>query len=91
MTMAVKKQLPTSIKLAILAILAALGIFYILEKPPVDGVNNYQKQSMPKPFIQSRGSDYSSRKSTDSDSDAVSLTGKSGSYDEARIGNEYKQ
>lgn len=90
MTSAMKKQLSISIKLAILAILSALGIFYILEKPPVDRVNNYQKQSVPKPFIRSTNSDYSSRNSVDSESDAVSLTGKSGSYDEARVGKEYK-
>ena len=86
-----KKQLSLSIKIAILAILAVMGISYILEKSPVDEVSNYKKEKMPKPYVRSRDNDYFSSKSSDTDSDAVSLTGQSGAYDEVRIGGEYEK
>ena len=86
-----KKQLSLSIKIAIFTLLAVMGIVYILEKSPVDEVSNYKKEAMPKPYKRSSNSDYFSSKSADSDSDAVSLTGKSGAYDEVRIGGEYEE
>lgn len=81
-----KKQLSITIKLVILAVLATIGIMYVLEKSPVSEVSNYQKQEMPKPYRGSSSSDYFSRQSSTADSDAVSLTGQSGAYDEVRIG-----
>ena len=75
-----------TIKLVITLILAIFGILYILEKSPVSGISNYEKTEMPKPSYRSSGSSYSSKSSSQRESDDVSLTGKSGSYDEVRIG-----
>lgn len=84
-----KKQTVITIQVAVFTVLAVLGIMYILEKSPVDEVSNYKKEAMPKPYKRSSNSDYFSSKSSQSDSDAVSLTGQSGAYDEVRIGGEY--
>ena len=76
------------IKLIITALLGGLGIFYILKKPPTAEINSYKKQSMPKPYRYKKNDNriYSSENS--SDSDAISLTGKKGSYDEHLIGRD---
>ena len=65
---------------------------YIMEKSPRSEVRDYQKQTMPKSsYSRSSGgffSDLSSsaRGENAGDNDDISLTGKSGRYDEVRIG-----
>lgn len=82
-----KKNMSITIKLVITLILAIFGILYILEKSPVSEISNYEKTEMPKPSYRSSGSSYSS-KGQERDSDEISLTGKSGAYDEVRIGKQ---
>ena len=82
-----KKNMSVTVKLVITLILAIFGILYILEKSPVSEISNYEKTEMPKPSYRSSGNNYSS-KGQERDSDDVSLTGKSGSYDEVRIGKQ---
>lgn len=79
------RNLSITIKLVITMLLAIMGIMYILEKSPVSEIRNYEKTEMPRPSYRSSGDSYSSN-SAKRDSDEVSLTGKSGSYDEVRIG-----
>ena len=91
-TVAMKKSHAITIQLVILSILAALGILYILDTSPVQKVENYQKQEMPKPYVRrTENSFFSPNKSNTSDSDAVSLMGESGKYDEVRIGRSYEE
>ena len=83
------------VKLIIMGLLGALGIAYIMKKPPTGEVRGYQKQSMAKPFL-SRSKDSSSSSnnngsgysSNSGDSDAISLTGSKGSYDSHRVGKQ---
>ena len=90
-----KKQSSNSltIKLIITAVLGALGVMYIMEKPPTAEIRSYQKEKMAKPYRSSSSSSSRSTSSfstsgsnTDADSDAISLTGKSGRYSEHSIG-----
>ena len=88
-----KKSDSTSIaiKLIITAILGALSITYILYKPPTSEITSYKKQSMPKPYSYSKDNDSSSFSAESAaDDDAISLTGKKGSYDQQIIGGENK-
>ena len=85
MNVYMSRNLSITIKLIITMILAIAGILYILEKSPVSEISNYEKTEMPKPAYRSSSGSYSSRAS-EKDSDAVSLTGESGRYDEVRIG-----
>ena len=85
------KKSNLTVKLIITAILGALGISYIMYKPPVSQVSSYQKQSMPKPYRYKKDSSSKSSSSSsvsEADSDAISLTGKKGSYDSHRIGKQ---
>ncbi len=80
-----------TIKVVITGALGALGIMYIMAKPPVSEIRSYQKQAMPKPYSfgnRRSGGGYRSNSSdnTAADSDAISLTGKSGRYSEHTIG-----
>ena len=79
-----------TIKLIITAILGGLGITYILYKPPVSEVSSYQKQrdNVPKPYRYKKNKSSSSSSVRESESDAISLTGKKGSFGEHRIGKE---
>ena len=87
-----KKSVAISIQLVILTVLAVMGIIYILQKPPVQEVENYKKEEMPKPYVRkSDRSFFSSSKSTPEEMDSVSLTGQSGKYDEVRIGKDYEE
>jgi len=82
-----KNNSPLIAKLIITAILGALGITYIMYKPPVAEINSYQKQSMAKPYKYKKNkSSFSSSEKNDADSDAISLTGKKGGYDQHVIG-----
>ena len=73
-------------KLIITVILGILGITYILYKPPKSQITSYQKQSMPKPYYTKESSDNNTSSENAGDSDAVSLMGKKGSYEETTIG-----
>lgn len=86
-----KKQISLVLKMSITLMLAIIGIMYIMEKSPRSEVENYQKQSAPTASSsRSSGgffSDLSSSARGENDTnDDVSLTGKSGQYDEVRIG-----
>jgi hypothetical protein len=89
------KNISLTVKVVITGILGALGIMYIMAKPPVSEVRSYQKQEMAKPF--SFGSSRSSKvyksdaSSSAADSDAVSLMGKTGRYSEHTIGKPMPQ
>lgn len=78
------------IKLVITALLGSMGIAYILKKPPTSEIKSYQKQAMPKPYRSGKNSNdngiYSS--GSDSDSDAISLTGSKGSFDQHKVGKD---
>lgn len=80
------KSSSLTIKLIITSILSAMGIAYILYKPPTAEINSYQKQSMPKPYYKKESSNSSSSSEKSGNGDAISLTGKKGSYNEHRIG-----
>lgn len=86
-----KKSISIAIKLFIFAILTVLGIIYIINRSPVEGMADYEKQEMVTPnrsssvidqFFNSK--DDSSR--NDAADDDISLMGTSGRYDEVRIG-----
>ncbi len=91
-----KKQIPLILKISVTLVLAVIGIMYIMEKSPRSEVKDYQKQAMPKPsYSRSSGgffSDLSESARGDYEvNDDVSLTGKSGQYDEVRIGGSTDQ
>jgi len=84
-----------AIKVAIFAIIAILGIVYIFNRSPVEDLGAYEKQEMVKP---NRGRSmldqfFSTSESNGGDGggDDVSLTGKSGRYDEVRIGKDLEE
>jgi len=82
------KNASLTIKVVIVGILGALGIMYIMAKPPVSEVRSYQKQAMQKPSY-GKSSSSSLKSGSDSntaDSDAISITGKAGRFNEHRIG-----
>lgn len=82
-------------KVTILAIIAGMGILYILNRSPVEDLGTYEKQEMASPnrsrsiidqFFSSqpdRGGNYTN--------DDVSLMGASGRYDEVRIGKKAEE
>ncbi|MCW9012235.1 MAG: hypothetical protein OQL06_00515 [Gammaproteobacteria bacterium] len=86
------RKLPITIKVVITALLGIIGIVYILNKSPVSEVDNYQKQDMPKPYKYKAKQGFFSNKPSSSidanngDNDDISLMGKSGRYDDVRIG-----
>ena len=90
-----KLNLSMALKLVITTILAVIGIIYILNKSPVSEVDNYQKESMPKPYKYRAQEGFFSNKPSsnglDPDNDDISLTGKSGRYDDVRIGKEIEE
>ena len=84
------KSASIAIKVAIFAVIASMGIYYILQTPAVEEIADYEKQEMVKP---NRGKSMVdqffstiSGKENSADGDNVSLTGESGRYDEVRIG-----
>ena len=82
-----------TIKVAIFAVIAIIGIIYIFNKSPVEDLGSYEKQEMVKPnrgksVIDQFFSPSSDKRGGDSSDDDMSLTGKSGRYDEVRIGKE---
>ena len=88
MTQAMKKSLSITIRLVVLAILATLGIVYIVHKPPMESVRNYQKEDMPRPYVLSKSNSFFSS-DEETASDSISITNRSGAYDEVRIGKQY--
>jgi len=83
-----------AIKVAIFAVIAILGIVYIFNRSPVEDLGSYEKQEMVKP---NRGRSMvdqffsPSQSKYDDGDDDMSLTGKSGRYDEVRIGKELEE
>ena len=87
-----KKSMVIIVQVAVFALLATIGIIYILNKPPVEDLGEYEKQEMVQPnrsrsVIDSFFSPDKTRNSAFSEeNDDVSLTRQSGRYDEVRIG-----
>lgn len=86
-----KKPMSITIKIAVLAIIGLAGIIYILNTSPVESLGEYEKQEMVTPNKNRSLADGffsgSGRGSENDDGEEdTSLTGKSGRYDEARIG-----
>lgn len=82
-----KKSLTITIQVVIFAIIATLGIIYILNKSPVEDLGDYEKEEMARPNKSKSFVDqFFNSKSSNTDDDDVSLTGGSGRYDEVRIG-----
>ena len=85
------------IKVAIFAALTILGIIYVINRSPVEGLGEYEKQEMVKPnrsrsvIDQFFSSDSSKRKNAAEDDDEISLMGSSGRYDEVRIGKKSEE
>jgi len=89
------KTASIAIKVAVFAIIAIAGIIYIFNRSPVEDLGSYEKQEMVKPnrsrsvidqfFSPSKSNNY------DDGDDDMSLTGKSGRYDEVRIGKELEE
>ena len=82
-----KKSLTITVQVVIFAIIATMGIIYILNKSPVEDLGEYEKEEMARPNKSKSFVDqFFNSKSSDSDEDDISLTGGSGRYDEVRIG-----
>ncbi|MDH5473964.1 MAG: hypothetical protein OEY61_14050 [Gammaproteobacteria bacterium] len=76
-----------TIKVTITLLLAITGIGYIMYTPPTSQVANYEKQPMKKPSTSARIESISDTVSNNADSgDNVSLTGKTGQFEETKIG-----
>lgn len=90
------KTASITIKVAIFAVIAIIGIVYIFNTSPVEDLGNYEKQEMVKPnrgksVIDQLFSPSSDTRRVDSSDDDMSLTGESGRYDEVRIGNTQEE
>ncbi len=82
-----KKPLLITLQVVFFAIIALMGILYIMNKTPVEDLGDYEKTEMAKPNrSKSIVDQFFSTDSRDSSDDDVSLTGGSGRYDEVRIG-----
>lgn len=82
-----KKSLTITIQVVIFAIIATLGIIYILNKSPVEDLGDYEKEEMARPNkAKSFVDQFFNSKSSNTEDDDISLTGGSGRYDEVRIG-----
>lgn len=80
-----------TIQIAVLALIGLAGIIYILNSSPVESLGEYEKQEMAKPNKQRTlvGGFFSGSgkgEAEDDGDDDTSLTGKSGRYEESRIG-----
>lgn len=72
-----------AIQIAVFAVLAILGIMYVLKESPTENLGDYEKSEMARP---SHGGSFIDKIfSTDGDDD-TSLTGSAGRYEESRIG-----
>jgi len=86
-----KKSISIAIQITVLAAIGLAGILYILNKSPVESMGEYERQEVVKPnkgrsladgFFSGSGRG----ESNDDGEDDTSLTGKSGRYEESRIG-----
>ena len=85
-----KKPMLITIQIAVLVIIGAAGIIYILNSSPVESLGEYEKQEMARPnksqsLIDNFFSSSEKDASDDADDDS-SLTGPTGGYEESRIG-----
>lgn len=90
------KTASITIKVAIFAAIAIMGIVYIFNKSPVEDLGSYEKQEMVKPnrsrsVIDQFFTPSSDKRGNDSSDDDMSLTGESGRYDEVRIGKDLEE
>jgi len=86
-----KKSISIAIQLIVLAAIGIAGILYILNESPVESLGEYERQEMAKPnkgssLVDGFFSGSGRGEDNDNGDDDTSLTGKSGRYDEARIG-----
>lgn len=85
-----KKSPSIALKLIIFAALTALGIIYTFNRSAVDNISHYEKQEMARPDRTPSAIDnlfkFDNDDKDNTSGDDVSLTGKSGRYDEVRIG-----
>ena len=86
-----KKSMSIAIQITVLAAIGIAGILYILNKSPVESLGEYEKQEMATPnkgksLVDGLFSGSGRESSNDNGDEDTSLTGKSGRYDEARIG-----
>jgi len=86
-----KKSISIAIQLIVLAAIGIAGILYIYNQSPVESLGEYEKQEMAKPnkgssLVDGFFSGSGRGEANDSGDDDTSLTGKSGRYDESRIG-----
>jgi len=86
-----KKNTSIAIKIAVLAVIGLAGIIYILNSSPVESLGEYEKQDMVTPnksrsLVDGFFSGSGRGSADDDDDDDTSLTGKSGRYEESRIG-----
>jgi hypothetical protein len=86
-----KKSISIAIQIAVLAAIGLAGILYILNKSPVESLGEYEKQEIARPnkgksLVDGLFSGSGRGESNDNGDDDTSLTGKSGRYDESRIG-----
>ena len=80
-----------AIQLIVLAAIGIAGILYILNESPVEHLGEYERQEMAKPnkgssLVDGFFSGSGRGEANDNGDEDTSLTGKSGQYDEARIG-----
>lgn len=83
-----KRKALITLQFVIFAILATIGIMYVLNKSPVEDLGTYEKQAVRVPNKSSSIVDqfFSTKTKPSQQSDDVSLMGGSGRYDEVRIG-----
>jgi hypothetical protein len=79
------KKNSSRLKLILAVIIGIIAIAYIIVNPPTAKINSIQKQSTHTPYRYNNANEASSSKDS-ADSDAISLTGKKGRYDEHLIG-----
>jgi len=83
------------LKVIIFGVITGIGIIYVVNRSPVEGMSTYEKQEMVKPnksrsIVDQFFSTDPDNKRDQSENDDVSLTGSSGRYDEVRIGKDSK-
>jgi len=86
-----KNSISILIKVIIFGSITTLGIIYVINRSPVESMSTYEKQEMVKPnksrsIVDQFFSTDEKTKRNEAENDDVSLTGKSGRYDEVRIG-----
>jgi hypothetical protein len=90
-----KKSVSILLKVVIFGSITGAGIIYVINRSPVESMSTYEKQEMVKPnrsksvIDQFFSPDTKNRRNAEDDDD-VSLMGRSGRYDEVRIGKKHE-